>query len=108
MALAQYSRLGEWLGIGLASIVTLLDLELIVVGGGVAAAGDILLAPTRASMRRYIMAPDHRTLPDIVPASHGNTAGWVGAGLLALDCLGGAGGGDVVLPRQKEAVAWAG
>jgi glucokinase len=104
-ALAQYDRLGEWLGIGLASIVTLLDLELIVVGGGVAAAGDILLGPTRASMTRYVMAPNHRTLPDVIPASHGNIAGWVGAGLLAIDCLTAAGDAEAVLPRQKpEAV----
>jgi glucokinase len=101
-ALAQYDRLGEWLGIGLASLVTVLDLDLIVVGGGVAAAGDILLEPTRTSLARYVLAANHRTLPDVVPATLGNRAGWVGAGLLALD---GVVGHSSLVRRQLDGMA---
>ncbi|MEV6524478.1 ROK family protein [Longispora sp. NPDC051575] len=84
-ALALYARLGDWLGIGLASLVTLFDLELIVIGGGVAAAGELLFAPARESMERFLFARGHRTEPVIAPATLGVEAGWVGAGLLALD-----------------------
>ena len=80
-----YARLGNWLGIGLASLTTLFDLQLIVVGGGVARAGDLLLEPARASLSRYLFADSHRSLPAVVPATLGVEAGWVGAALLALD-----------------------
>jgi glucokinase len=86
-ALTVYGRLGEWLGLGLGTLVTLLDLELIVVGGGAAAAGEILLEPTRASLARHVLAADYRALPDVVSASLENGSGWIGAGILALDCL---------------------
>jgi glucokinase len=79
-----YHRVGSWLGIGLASLTTLFDLELIVVGGGVAAAGDLLLEPARAAAAQYLFACAHRRVPPVVPASLGVEAGWVGAALLAL------------------------
>ena len=78
-------RVGEWLGIGIASLVTVLDLQQVVVGGGVSSLGELLLGPTRASMRRYIFAGQHRKAPEIVLAVQGTNTGWVGAGLLALD-----------------------
>jgi glucokinase len=80
-----YARAGDWLGIGIASLVTILDLQRVVVGGGVAAAGELLLGPARLSLHRYLFAREHRRVPDLVPARLGNNAGWVGAGLLALD-----------------------
>jgi glucokinase len=48
-------------------------------------AGDLLLAPARVAAHERIMGRAHRTLPAIVPAELGNTAGMVGAALLALD-----------------------
>ncbi len=57
------------------------------VGGGVAAAGELLLGPARTNLNRYLFARDHRQMPDVVPAKQGVNAGWVGAGLLALDTL---------------------
>ncbi|MFC5146788.1 ROK family protein [Streptomyces aureoversilis] len=84
-ARAQLERLGHWLGIGMATLVNLFDVELVVVGGGVAEAGELLLAPTRSSFARYVTAGAHRELPDIKPARLGPEAGWIGAALLALD-----------------------
>ncbi|MGK5547920.1 ROK family protein [Streptomyces sp. URMC 127] len=84
-ARAQLERLGHWLGIGVATLVNLFDVELVVVGGGVAEAGDLLLDPVRASFRRYVTAAAHRDLPDIRPALLGPEAGWIGAALMALD-----------------------
>lgn len=87
-ALYLYNELGHWLGLGLASLTTLLDLRLIVVGGSVATAGDLLLAPTQMGLERHLFARLHRTAPAIVPATLGVEAGWIGAGLLALDAVG--------------------
>lgn len=84
-ALGLFQRIGGWLGVGIASLVNLYDFELIVVGGGVAEAGDLLLDPARASFARHLFASEHRSVPEIVASRQGNDAGWIGAGLLALD-----------------------
>jgi glucokinase len=80
-----FARAGHWLGIGIASLVTLLEFELIVIGGGVATAGELLLDPARASFRQFLFAREHRELPPIIPARLGPEAGWIGSALLALD-----------------------
>jgi len=84
-ARSLFARLGRWLGIGIASLVTLYDFELIVIGGGAVAAGDLLLTPTRASFEQFVFARAHRQPPSIVAARLGAEAGWVGSALLALD-----------------------
>lgn len=87
-ARALYAEAGRWLGIALASLVTVLDVAQVVVGGGVTAAGgDLLLEPARQSLRAFLFARDHREVPPVVPASQGPDAGWIGAGLLALSRL---------------------
>jgi glucokinase len=83
-ALALFERVGHWLGVGIASLVTIFDPDLVVVGGGVAATGELLLAPARASFERYVHGRAHRDLPPVVPARLGPDAGLVGAATLAL------------------------
>ncbi len=75
--------LGTWLGEGTASLAAVLDPALVVVGGGVIEAGDLLLEPTRQAFRRQLTARGHRPKPPIVPATLGNDAGMIGAGDLA-------------------------
>ncbi|HET6858552.1 MAG TPA: ROK family protein [Streptomyces sp.] len=82
---AQLARLGHWLGIGVATLVNLFDVELIVLGGGVAGIGDPLLRPVCASFEQFVTARAHRELPAIELARCGPEAGWIGAALLALD-----------------------
>lgn len=77
-------RVGHWLGIGIASVVNLLDVELVVVGGGLAEGGDLLLGPARESFQRFVFGRGHRVLPPVVPAHFGPDAGVVGAASLAL------------------------
>jgi glucokinase len=84
-ALALFQKVGHWLGVGIASLVNLYDFELIVIGGGVADAGELLFAPARASFSKYLFAPDHRQPPEIAAARLGVDAGWIGAAILALD-----------------------
>jgi glucokinase len=79
-----FDQIGYWLGIGLASLANIFDPQLMIVGGGLVATGDLLLAPTRRSFERFIFARAHRRLPLLVPARLGPDAGLIGAALLAL------------------------
>jgi len=79
-----FERLGFWLGVGIASLVNLFDPELVVIGGGLVATGDLLLVPARASLERYAFGLEHRELPPVVPARLGPEAGLVGAASLSL------------------------
>ena len=75
---------GEWLGVGLASLVNALDPAIVVVGGGAATGlGEMLLDPARARMAALVIGREWRTLPPVVPAGLGPDAGIVGAAALA-------------------------
>jgi glucokinase len=82
-ALDCFAQIGGWLGVGLAQVAALLDPARCVVGGGVIAAGDLLLGPARAAYAQALTGHGHRPLAEIVPASLGNLAGIVGAADLA-------------------------
>ncbi|MDN4481565.1 ROK family glucokinase [Demequina muriae] len=77
------AELGEWIGAGCASLAAVLDPESFVVGGGVIAAGDLMLAPARTSYSENLPALGHRPVAPIVAAAMGNDAGIVGAAALA-------------------------
>jgi glucokinase len=81
--------LGRKLGSAIGSLVNLLNPELVVVGGGFAAAGDWLLGPAAEVARREALPPA-RDLFQIVRAQLGTMAGLVGAGLVAYEALDGA------------------
>jgi glucokinase len=83
-AIELFERLGFWLGVGIAALVTVFDPELVVIGGGLVHTGDLLLKPARASMERYTFGLAYRDLPPVVPARLGSNAGMVGAATLAL------------------------
>jgi glucokinase len=80
-----FGQIGYWLGIGIASVVNLLDSERVVIGGGLVSAGELLLGPARKSFARFLFGSARRPLPEIVPARFGPDAGVVGAAALALD-----------------------
>lgn len=77
------AEIGTWLGRGAASIAAVLDPEIIVVGGGVSDAGDLLLDPARAGYAAQLTARAHRPIAPFVRASTGNRAGMIGAADLA-------------------------
>ncbi len=81
-ARALIARLAHQLGRMIGAAVNLLDPDVVVLGGGVAQAGEALLVPVRASVERHALASHVRGLR-IVPASLGDRAGVVGAGLAA-------------------------
>lgn len=74
--------LGRWLGEGAASLAAVLDPGIVVLGGGVSSAGDLLLDPTRTAFEREITGRGHRPVPDVVIATLGNRAGVIGAATL--------------------------
>jgi len=76
-----YTKMGETIGVGLSSVVNLLNPEKIIIGGGVAEAGDILLEPIRKTIAKRAM-PIQAAAVEIVPAQLGNSAGVIGASLL--------------------------
>ena len=78
--LAAIDTVAGHIGIGLANVVTLLGPSCIVIGGGIAGAGDLILDPIRRSVREHVfLAP--KDGPVIVPAQLGNWAGAIGAAL---------------------------
>lgn len=79
VALAAFHEVGTWLGTGLANLVAALDPEVVVVGGGVSAAGDLVLEPARAELARSLVGAADRVVPPVLRAAHGPEAGVVGA-----------------------------
>jgi glucokinase len=82
VARQAFASVGGWLGVGTANLVAAFDPEVVVVGGGVSAAGDRLLDPARAALRRTLVGAEHRVVPPLVAARLGPQAGMVGAALL--------------------------
>jgi glucokinase len=80
-----FGRLGRWLGVGIASLANIFEVDAVVVGGGLVETGELLLGPARIAAREFAYAPTARGVAPIVPASFGGAAGMIGAALLALD-----------------------
>ncbi|MEA2320234.1 MAG: glucokinase [Solirubrobacteraceae bacterium] len=85
-ARAVIAGLGRWLGIGIASFVNVFNPEVVVVGGGLVAAGDLLLEPARAVVAERALVPA-RDQVRIVPARYGDESGMLGAAALAFDVV---------------------
>jgi glucokinase len=81
-ALEAIHILGERLGVGIANAINVFDPEQVVIGGGVSAAGELLLEPARAVARRFVL-PGVGTRTEIRLARYGPRAGVRGAALLA-------------------------
>ena len=77
------AEIGNWLGIGLANLANAFDPGAFVIGGGVSAAGPMLLDPARAAFRRHLSGRGYRPEARIVQAELRNEAGLVGAADLA-------------------------
>jgi len=84
-ALAVLDELGWWVALGLANLVAVVDPSRVVLGGGLAGAGELLLAPTRRAFAELVEGGDRRPAIEIVPAALGERAGAVGAALGALE-----------------------
>ncbi|MFE1438269.1 ROK family protein [Streptomyces sp. NPDC058739] len=83
-AVRVWRRAVDALADGLVTALTLLDPRTLIIGGGLAEAGETLFSPLRDAVRERVT---FQKLPSIVPAALGDTAGCLGAGLLAWDLL---------------------
>jgi glucokinase len=77
---------GRMLGLGMVTLVNVFNPELVIVGGGASAAGDLMLDPARAVLAERALPPNRR-LVRVVPAHFGSEASMIGAAMLALDAL---------------------
>ena len=82
-ALTRSGRSGTGSAPVLADMVQILDPQVLVVGGGVIDAGDLLMAPTRAAFTAALAQRGRLPVADVRPALMGNTAGLIGAADLA-------------------------
>lgn len=83
VACEAFETVGHWLGIGMADLVQVLDPQVLVVGGGVVEAGELLLGPARRSYVESMGKRGRLPVAEIRAAEMGNIAGLVGAADLA-------------------------
>lgn len=84
-AIAVLDDYARWVALGIVNLVNVLDPEIVVVGGGLAEAADVVLTPIRRWSVELLFSPDHRPHPRIEAAELGERAGAIGAALLARD-----------------------
>jgi glucokinase len=83
IAVEAVTTVGRRLGVALSSLANIFEPDVIVIGGGVSAAGDLLLEPARGELRARALPPMNRT--PVVIAALGPDAGIVGAAEMALE-----------------------
>jgi glucokinase len=82
-AVGLFAELGHWLGEGIAAVANVMDPAVVVIGGGVADAGDLLLNPAREAFETHLSGGHNRPHLEIRAARLGNDAGIIGAADLA-------------------------
>jgi glucokinase len=78
--------MGTYLGVGIANVVNILNPEVVAIGGGLIAAGDLLLEPARRVVAERALAPS-RDQVRILPTRFGDASGMMGAAMLAMDLV---------------------
>jgi glucokinase len=84
LALSVVRETGRILGTAVASIINLLNVEAVVLGGGVMTAGDLILGPIREAAQKATVLPAFECCR-VVPAQLGQDSGIIGAALMARD-----------------------
>jgi len=86
MAGVIISEVGRYLGMAIANLINFLNVEMVVLGGSVMDAGEVLLRPTIEEAKRRALTPPYHDCK-IVASSLGSSAGVIGASLMARDVL---------------------
>ena len=97
-ALDGLAQVGRYLGIGIASMITVITPDRVVIGGGIAAAADLLLGPIRAELELRVKTTSLDRV-EVVIAELGTWAGAIGAGIY---------GAEAAATRDAELVEAAG
>ena len=82
-ALEAFDTIAGWVALGLVNLVQILDIDRVVIGGGLAESADLLVPRVRAAYDERAVSPEHRPPVEIVAAELGERAGAIGAALLA-------------------------
>lgn len=82
-ALEILDQFGWWVALGIANLVAVLDSEVVIIGGGLVEAGDLVMTPIRRAFPEVMFGVSARPTVRIERASMGELAGAIGAGLLA-------------------------
>ena len=99
-ALDGLAQVGRYLGIGIANVVTILTPDRVVIGGGVAAAGELIFGPIRAELDRRVRMTGSASV-ELVPAELGTWAGAIGAAIHGAEAGAGAEAGG-----RAQGVSW--
>jgi glucokinase len=86
-ALEVMTMMGRRLGLGVVTLVNIFNPEVVVVGGGAIAAGELLLAPAREVVAERAL-PVNRADVRLVSARFGAESGMLGAACMAMDLVG--------------------
>ncbi len=84
LAIRLLEEAGSYLGVGVANLINLLNPDIVIIGGGVAQAGEVFLSAVRSAVAARALRPAAAATP-IVPAALGLDAGSVGAATLLLE-----------------------
>lgn len=87
LAIEIIRQAGIYIGVGIVNLLHLFNPGMIIIGGGVSKAGDLLFEPIRATVRERTMMDGYWEDTPIVPASLGDDVGVLGAVALVLFCL---------------------
>lgn len=96
-AAEDFAEIAHWLGFGLSQVSMLLDPGLVLLGGGVSAAGEALAQPTRARLAELLAEHGRDTAPLVRCAQLGPDAGFIGAAAYAADHVAAAAGQATML-----------
>ncbi len=84
----DFAEIARWLGFGLSQVAMLLDPDLVLIGGGVSAAGAALVDPTRTRLTELLAEHGRDAAPAVRAAELGPDAGFIGAAAYAADNAG--------------------
>jgi len=87
LAQEALAEAGRYIGVALADYLHIFNPTCLIIGGGVARSGDLLLGPLRTALRTHVMSPDYLENLTITPAALGDNAGLLGALTLAESLL---------------------
>ena len=83
LAIAAYERAGKYIGLAIADLVHIFNTSLIIIGGGVSRAGDLLFDPIRRSVTNSVISDVYLDDFQILPAALGDDSGLMGALVLS-------------------------
>lgn len=83
LAIVAFARAGHYLGIAVANYLAIFDPSILIFGGGVSQAGELLFAPFRESLKEHVFHPHYLDNLIITKAALGDDAGLLGALALA-------------------------